>query len=156
MISENDPYVIEFNVRLGDPEAQVLLPLFDSSVFDLMLASINGKIHEINIELKNKYAVTIVLASKGYPEDYNKGMKIEGLNQINENIVFHAGTKLKDNKIVTAGGRVLNVVGIDQYLDKAISKAYLLADQINFENKFYRKDIGSKAFKYYNKREQSL
>ena len=154
MISDGDPYVIEFNVRLGDPEAQVLIPLFDSSVFDMMLASINEKIHEINIKLKNRFAVTVVLASKGYPERYNKGMEVNGLSKINDSIVFHAGTKIQDGKILTSGGRVINVVGVDEHLDEAIKKAYLLAEKINFENKFYRKDIGSKAFKYYNKRKQ--
>ena len=154
MIADEEPYVIEFNVRLGDPETQVLLPLFSSSVFDVMMASINGTIKSVNIKMSNDYAVTVVLAAKGYPEKYNKGMEIKGLNYLNDEIVFHAGTKLKNNKIVSSGGRVLNVVGIDECLEEAISKAYYLCKQIDFKEKYFRTDIGQKAFKYYKVKEQ--
>ena len=95
MINKGTPYVIEFNVRLGDPEAQVLLPLIESSLFDMMLDSVDGNIKEHDIILSSDYAVTVVLASKGYPDKYNKNMKIEGLNNLDNELVFHAGTKYK-------------------------------------------------------------
>jgi len=151
MISKKgNPYVIEFNVRLGDPEAQVLLPLFNSSVFDLILASINKKVNEVTIDMKKKYAVTIVLASKGYPDSYNKGMEVNGLDVLEKDIIFHAGTKLINGKVISVGGRVMNIVAVDESLQGAIDKAYMLVNKVNFENKYYRTDIGSKAYKHYN------
>ena len=149
MINENNPYVIEFNVRLGDPEAQVLLPLINSSVFEMILASVDGNIDSHDIKLSTNYAVAIVLAAKGYPESYNKGMKIKGLEDIKDSIVFHAGTSIRNDTYYTNGGRVLNVVGIDSNLESSISKAYKLAKIIDFEDKYYRMDIGSKAMKYF-------
>tara|TARA_B100001750_G_C15453857_1_gene570445 strand:- start:168 stop:1448 length:1281 start_codon:yes stop_codon:yes gene_type:complete len=153
MIDEGEPYVIEFNVRLGDPEAQVLLPLIKSSVLDMMIASIDGNIENHTIELDSNYAVTVVLSAKGYPEKYNKGMKIKGLNNVQDKIVFHAGTKLENNDFLTNGGRVLNVVGIDENLKQSIFKAYELANIIDFKDKYFRSDIGMKAFKYLEEKE---
>jgi len=153
MIDEGEPYVIEFNVRLGDPEAQVLLPLIESSVLDMMIASIDGNIENHTIELGSNYAVTVVLSAKGYPEKYNKGMKIKGLNNVQDKIVFHAGTKLENNDFLTNGGRVLNVVGIDENLKQSIFKAYELANIIDFKDKYFRSDIGMKAFKYLEEKE---
>ena len=153
MIDEGEPYVIEYNVRLGDPEAQVLLPLVESSMLDMIIFSIEGGIENYDIKLGLNYAVTIVLASKGYPDAYNKGMKIKGLENTKNEIVFHAGTKLKNNEFFTNGGRVLSVVGMDQDLKNSISKAYQLADIIDFEGKYYRTDIGIKAFKYFEEKE---
>ena len=153
MIDEEEPYVIEFNVRLGDPEAQVLLPLIKSSVLDMIIASIDGNIENHTIELDSNYAVTVVLSAKGYPEKYNKGMKIKGLNNIQDKIVFHAGTKLENNDFLTNGGRVLNVVGIDENLKQSIFKAYELANIIDFKDKYFRSDIGMKAFKYLEEKE---
>ena len=153
MIDEEEPYVIEFNVRLGDPEAQVLLPLIKSSVLDMIIASIDGNIENHTIELDSNYAVTVVLSAKGYPEKYNKGMKIKGLNNVQDKIVFHAGTKLENNDFLTNGGRVLNVVGIDENLKQSIFKAYELANIIDFKDKYFRSDIGMKAFKYLEEKE---
>ena len=153
MIDEGEPYVIEFNVRLGDPEAQVLLPLIKSSVLDMIIASIDGNIENHTIELDSNYAVTVVLSAKGYPEKYNKGMKIKGLNNVQDKIVFHAGTKLENNDFLTNGGRVLNVVGIDENLKQSIFKAYELANIIDFKDKYFRSDIGMKAFKYLEEKE---
>ena len=149
MIDDGEPYVIEFNVRLGDPEAQVIIPLIESSFLDMILSSINGTIQNYDIKLKNEYATTVVLAAEGYPESYKKGMKITGLSDLENNIVFHAGTKLENNNFLTNGGRVINVVGIDCKLKKSIFKAYALIDKINFDGKYFRKDIGKKAFKYF-------
>ena len=145
MINEGMPYVIEFNVRLGDPEAQVLLPLIESSLFDMMLDSVDGNIKEHNITLSSDYAVTVVLASKGYPEKYNKNMKIEGLNNLDNELVFHAGTKYRSGIYYANGGRVLNVVGKDKDLTVAKNKAYSIIKKINFENKYYRTDISDKG-----------
>ena len=154
MVNQGDPYVIEYNVRLGDPEAQVVLPLLKGSIYELLSSSVNGTLSQINIDQIDKYAVTVVLAAKGYPGKYNKGMEINGLERVEDEIVFHAGTKVKDNKIFTSGGRVLNVVGIDESLDEAIKKAYEIGDLIIFDQKYFRTDIGKKAFKYFKKEEQ--
>ena len=154
MIDDNEPYVIEFNVRLGDPEAQVLIPLIKSSFLEIILSSINGNLDLLEIDSDNSYAVTVVLASDGYPNSYQKGMKITGLNEINDEIIFHAGTKFENNKLIASGGRVINVIGINKNLKPAIDYAYNLAEKINFKNKYYRKDIGNKAFKYLEKEDE--
>tara|TARA_B110001454_G_C12710920_1_gene430703 strand:- start:494 stop:1777 length:1284 start_codon:yes stop_codon:yes gene_type:complete len=154
MIENNEPYVIEFNVRLGDPEAQVLIPLIKSSFLEIILSSINGNLDSLEIDLDDSYAVTVVLASDGYPDSYQKGMKITGLDEMNNEIIFHAGTKFENNNLITSGGRVMNVIGINKNLKFAIDYAYSLAEKINFENKYYRKDIGNKAFKYFQKKDE--
>ena len=148
MIIENNPYVIEFNVRLGDPEAQVLLPLIKSSVFEMMKDAVNGNIKENKIELSNEYAVTVVLAANGYPDSYNKNMQINGLSMTKDNLIFHAGTSFANGKYYSNGGRVLNVVGKDLELNVAIKNAYDLIEKINFKDKYYRTDIGQKGLKY--------
>tara|TARA_Y100000590_G_scaffold460988_1_gene621567 strand:+ start:708 stop:1988 length:1281 start_codon:yes stop_codon:yes gene_type:complete len=153
MIVDNNPYVIEYNVRLGDPEAQVVLPLIKSSVFDMILSSIDGNLESYDLNLSPKYAVTIVLASDGYPDKYSKGMQIFGLDNLKDQIVFHAGTEIDKDKIICNGGRVLNVVSIDDDLKSSIQKAYELIDNIKFDKMYFRKDIGSKAFKYLMEKE---
>jgi len=150
MIDDNQPYVIEFNVRLGDPEAQVLLPLIDSPVFSILLDSVNGTIDGSEIELSNQYALTVVLAANGYPNQYNKNMKIHGLDKLNDEIIFHAGTKFHVGEYYCNGGRVLNVVGKDDKLDEAKNKAYDIIKKINFDDKYFRKDIGNKGIKRQN------
>jgi len=153
MLVDDEPYVIEFNVRLGDPEAQVLLPLINSSVLDMILYAIDGTIKDYKLKLDANYAVAVVLAAKGYPEDYKKGMIINGLDTVNHDIIFHAGTKIHENKVIANGGRVLSVVGLDLDLNKAISKAYESVKIINFTDKYYRSDIGLKAAVYLNEKE---
>ena len=153
MLVDDEPYVIEFNVRLGDPEAQVLLPLINSSVLDMILYSIDGTIKDYKLKLDANYAVAVVLAAKGYPEDYKKGMIINGLDFVNHDIIFHAGTKIHKNKVIANGGRVLSVVGLDLDLNKAIIKAYESVKIINFIDKYYRSDIGLKATVYLNEKE---
>ena len=148
MIVDNEPYVIEFNVRLGDPEAQVVLPLIKSSVFDMILSSINGSLNQYKLELSSKHAVTIVLAAKGYPDKYPKGMEIFGLEKLKNNIVFHSGTKINENKVFSSGGRILNIVCIEDTLKLSILNAYKLVEKIKFDKMYYRQDIASKAFKY--------
>ena len=154
MIVDDEPFVIEFNVRLGDPEAQVLLPLIQSSVFKMMKDAVNGNINENHIKLSDEYAVTVVLAASGYPDKYNKNMVIEGLNLVKDNLVFHAGTSYDNGKYYSNGGRVLNVVGKHPELSLAIKKAYNLLEKINFKDKYYRTDIGQKGLKYLDEKYQ--
>ena len=148
MIVDEEPYVIEFNVRMGDPETQVVIPLLDSSLYHLLDSSLDTKLSDINLKISSKTAVTVVLAAEGYPESYNKGMKIDGLDQIDKELVFHAGTKLIEGEIVTSGGRVLNVIGFGENLQSAIEEAYKISDKINFNDKFLRRDIGQKGLSY--------
>ena len=148
MIIDDEPYVIEFNVRLGDPEAQVLLPLIQSSILKMMQDAVNGDIKKNLIKLSDEYAVTVVLAASGYPDSYNKNMLIEGLNETKNHLVFHAGTSFDNGKYYSNGGRVLNVVAKDSELNLAIRKAYQLLEKINFKDKYFRTDIGHKGLKY--------
>ena len=148
MIVDGDPYVIEFNVRMGDPETQVVIPLLDSSLYHLLDSSLDTKLSDIDLKISSKTAVTVVLSAKGYPESYKKGMRIDGLDQIDKGLVFHAGTKLVGGEIVASGGRVLNVVGFGENLQSAIEEAYKISDKINFNDKFLRRDIGQKGLSY--------
>ena len=145
--NSGDPYVIEFNTRFGDPETQVVLPKISSDIADMFIASANGTIDRYKLELNDNHCCTVVLASNGYPDKYDTGKKITGLNDITgDAFVFHAGTKSVNGEILTSGGRVLNVTGIsDIGLKEAINIAYHNANNINFENKYYRKDIGLKG-----------
>jgi len=142
-----DPYVIEFNTRFGDPETQVVLPIISSDIAGLFLASANGTIKDYGLKFNDNFCCTVVLASGGYPGEFDTGKEINGLNDLSDDtIVFHSGTKLKDGKILTSGGRVLCVTGISNIgLKEAINIAYHSADKIKFENKYYRTDIGLKG-----------
>ena len=148
MIVSGDPYVIEFNVRMGDPETQVVIPLLESSFYNLLDKCLEGKLSTTNLEISSRTAVAVVLAAEGYPGNYNKGMRIDGLDSINDELVFHAGTKLKGNEIITSGGRVLNVIGFGENLQSAIVNTYKISDKINFKGKFFRTDIGQKGLNY--------
>ncbi len=149
MIDEHgNPYVIEFNTRFGDPETQVVLPLIKSDLLALLLASSEGKIEGYKLETYNEYYACVVMASKGYPDSYETGNEIKGLENVSADcIVFHAGTKLSDNgKVISSGGRVLNIVaGSKNNLKFAIDKAYAAVKKISFENEYYRTDIGKKG-----------
>lgn len=138
--------VIEYNCRFGDPETQVVLPRLKSDLCDIFNAVIDQKLDEINIEWDEKACVCVVMASGGYPKKYEKGYKIDGIKQAESlgALVFHAGTKLDDNNILTNGGRVLGVTALGDNLDDAIQKAYKYVDLINFKNAHFRKDIGIK------------
>jgi phosphoribosylamine--glycine ligase len=148
LIVDGDPYVIEFNVRMGDPETQVVIPLLESSLFDLLNSCSDGNLSACNLKISSKTAVTVVLAAQGYPDTYKKGMKIDGLDKTSNELVFHAGTSLIDNQIVTSGGRVLNVIGFGDSLESAIDNAYEISNKISFDGKFFRKDIGQKGLSY--------
>ncbi len=143
MIENNKPKVLEFNVRFGDPETQSILLRLDSDLFEIMNAVSENKLSEINIKWKKEHAGCLVLASKGYPGKYEKNLEIRGIENVGEDIiVFHAGTSIKDNKLVTSGGRVLNICALGNSLEEIRSKLYKAAEIIDFSGKQYRKDIG--------------
>ena len=148
MIVDNNPFVIEFNVRMGDPETQAVIPLLKSSFYRLLDDCLDGELDRTNLEISSQTAAIIVLAAEGYPSSYQKGMRINGIDESNSDLVFHAGTSLVDGNLVTSGGRVLNVVGFGNDLRTAIDKAYKLANEIEFEGKFFRTDIGKKGLSY--------
>lgn len=138
ILVNNEPYVLEFNVRLGDPEAQVILPIIGFSLLDLKDGK-NIKVYDEK-EYSEKKAVCVVLASKGYPEKYEVGKEIN-IKETKETIIFHAGTSFRDGKLVTSGGRVLNVVGLGKSFKEAREKVYKDIQNVFFENMYYRKDI---------------
>ncbi|MBI9075513.1 MAG: phosphoribosylamine--glycine ligase [Desulfatibacillum sp.] len=151
MIDGDDIKVLEFNARFGDPEAQPLLMRLKTDLVDIMEAISREQLHTINLEIDSRAAVCVVLASKGYPGSYDKGMPISGLDDVKrmkDVFVFHAGTALEDGKIVTAGGRVLGVTALGDTIDKAIDKAYKATDKIKWTGVYKRKDIGQKAGKH--------
>ena len=138
----NQPKVIEYNVRMGDPETQVVLPRIKNDFVELLSACSQKKLNQINLEIVTDYYTNIVLASGGYPEDYQKGFQISGLNEVEDSIVFHAGTSFNNEKVVTNGGRVLSVVSSAKTMKEALNISYSNIEKINFKGKVYRKDIG--------------
>jgi len=143
MITDEGPKTIEFNARFGDPETQVILPRLKTDLVDIMLAVVNGTLDQIEIECTEDACVGVVMASGGYPNSYNTGFPISGLNDLDEDVyVFHAGTKLgEDNQVLTSGGRVLTVVALGSTLTEAREKVYANISRISFEGCHYRKDI---------------
>lgn len=151
MIKDGKPYVLEFNARMGDPECQPILMRMDSDFFEYLEAASKSALDQKPpFSWKKQSAVCVVLASKGYPESYPKGDEIFGLDSANSDsvVVFHAGTKKQDSKILTNGGRVLGVTALGKSLADAITNAYVAVDKISWENKYYRKDIGKKGLRY--------
>jgi phosphoribosylamine--glycine ligase len=153
MMTETGPKVVEFNCRLGDPETQVVLPLIDDDFAKLCLAAAEKKLPASNAPQKNATAVCIVMASGGYPDKYPTGKEIHGLEKFSGSanaVVFHAGTKMTDGKIVTAGGRVLGVTAIGEGKDlkETIELAYAAVSNISFEGEYHRTDIGAKGLRY--------
>ena len=148
MITADGPKVVEFNARFGDPETQVVLPLLQSDLVDVMMACVNGKLHETTVEWKQEAAVCVVLAASGYPGTYRKGQPISGLEQAQQYgaAVFHAGTASDSDQLVTAGGRVLGVTAISETIAAAVDKAYQAVEHIQFEGMHYRRDIACRAF----------
>ena len=151
MIVDGEPYVIEFNVRMGDPETQVVLPLLKSSLFELLWNATEGKLKQAKVLSSSQTAVTVVMAAEGYPGKYKKGMKIKGLDTIKDRLVFHAGTRKQNYDIVTSGGRILNAVGFGKDLKSAIDDAYDIVKAVDFSGKYYRKDIGGRGLQYLKK-----
>ena len=150
MLKDGEPYVLEYNVRMGDPECQPILMRMDSDLFEYLVGSVEGTLENTPlISWKNKSAVCIVLASKGYPESYPKGEEIFGLgNTFDDAYIFHAGTKELDKKTITNGGRVLGVTALGDTLEAAIKRAYDVTEKISWENKYLRTDIGKKGLSH--------
>ena len=150
MIRDGEPSVLEYNVRMGDPECQPITMRMNSDLYDYFVASVDGKLSSISpISWKNQSAVCVVLASEGYPESYPKNEEISGFDSISNNAyVFHAGTKKIDGKILSNGGRVLGVTALGDSLESAISNAYAATEKISWSHKYCRKDIGQKGLTY--------
>ena len=148
MIKNNEPYLIEYNVRMGDPECQTILPLLKNDLLDTIVKCVDGKLNEIEINWKNKKSICIVVTSKGYPGEFKKNVMIKNLENLksNENqYIFHAGTKFTDNKYFSSGGRVLNFVSVNEDFKLARNNSLKLIENLKWENGFYRKDIGFKV-----------
>ena len=137
-----DPKVIEYNVRMGDPETEVVLPRLKNDMISLLLAVHEGKLGEIDLEIDERTATTVMAVSGGYPEAYQKGYPIDGLEDTQDALVFHAGTRSEEAKVLTNGGRVLAVTCFGEDHQEALSKSYANLAKINFEKMYYRKDIG--------------
>ena len=152
MITKRGPKVIEYNCRFGDPETQVVLPLLKTDLLTVMQAVTEERLADIKVEFSTDSACCVIMASKGYPEKYEKGYEISIPSHISEN-VYVAGAENKNDTLVTSGGRVLGVVSTAQNLDSAIESAYSLVEQISFDNAYYRRDIGARALACFKKGE---
>ena len=144
MLTEKGPKVIEYNCRFGDPETQVVLPLLESDLFEIMEATTNGTLTEKMVKFSDKSACCVVMASNGYPQKYETGFELTIPTEI-DGEVYVAGAKIEDGKLLTAGGRVLGAVAVDDTLKGAVDKAYNLVPEIKFENAYFRHDIGQRA-----------
>ena len=148
MIKNDNPYLVEFNVRMGDPECQTILPLLKNDLCEIFFNCCTGKLSEKMIKLNDEKSICIVVCSKGYPEDYKKNSEIKQLNKLslkNNEYIFHAGTKLKDNKILNSGGRVLNFVAVSNNLKKSREDLIKLINRLDWKDGFFRKDIAHKV-----------
>jgi phosphoribosylamine--glycine ligase len=146
MLTADGPRVLEFNCRFGDPETQAILPLLESDLLDIVEACATNRLAEVAIKWRSGAAACVVMASEGYPSKYPSGREIRGLDAtFNRAVVFHAGTKSSEGKVVTAGGRVLGVTGLGMDFREAIENAYQAVGQIEFEGMQYRRDIGRRA-----------
>ncbi|AWA29245.1 phosphoribosylamine--glycine ligase [Flavobacterium magnum] len=143
---KGEPMVIEYNVRMGDPETEVVIPRLKSDLVALFVAVANGQLDDFPLEIDTRSATTIMVVSGGYPEDYEKGKAITGIDSIEDSMVFHAGTAERDGDIVTNGGRVLAVTSYGDHFDEAIKKSYQNIAKLHFDKMYYRKDIGFDLF----------
>lgn len=146
MLTKDGPKVVEYNSRFGDPETQVVLPLLDSDLLTIMQATTYGTLEETQVRFKDEYAACVIMASDGYPEHYEKGYEISIPEEVS-NMVFVAGAKLSNGKLLTNGGRVLGCSGIGESLQDAIDHAYAVVEKVHFDNQYYRHDIGQRALK---------
>jgi phosphoribosylamine--glycine ligase len=137
-----EPFVIEYNCRMGDPETEAVLPRIQSDFAELMMATGKQQLDTIDLQIDSRFATTVVMVSGGYPGNYEKGYEVKGLDKPTESIVFHSGTSLTNGHVVTNGGRVFAVTSLDDTLQGALDKSYQTAHQINFDYAYYRKDIG--------------
>ncbi|MEH7085793.1 phosphoribosylamine--glycine ligase [Neobacillus drentensis] len=148
MLTKSGPKVIEYNARFGDPETQVVLPLLETDLLEILIASLSGELENVEVKWKDKSAVCVIMSSAGYPGPYEKGQVIKGLEHITyPTIAFHAGTTAKDGEILTNGGRVLGITAIGDHLKEARDLAYQSVEKVSFIGVHYRTDIGSKAFR---------
>ena len=142
IIVKGEPIVIEYNVRMGDPETEVVIPRIKSDLVELFQAVADGKLNEVSLEIDERSATTVMMVSGGYPEEYEKGKEISGLDKVEGSLVFHAGTKLENGKVVTNGGRVLAITSFGNDFQDAIKKSYQNIDKLHFDKMYFRKDIG--------------
>jgi phosphoribosylamine-glycine ligase len=150
MLTPDGPKVLEYNVRFGDPETQVILPRLQTDLAEVLMAAASGRLGEVSLSWSSHVAVSVVIASGGYPGDYETGKPISGLGAaagIPGVTVYHAGTKVVDGATVTSGGRVLNVTAVAPDFETAIVRAYQAVDEIAFDGAFHRTDIGRKALR---------
>ena len=142
MVENGNPKVIEYNVRMGDPETEVVIPRIKSDLLNLFKGIGNGSFSEVDFNISEEVATTVMLVSGGYPGSYEKGKEMTGFNEIEDSVIFHAGTKNSNDRILTNGGRVLAITSFGNNIDEALNKSFTNAEKINFEGKYYRKDIG--------------
>ena len=148
MIVKDEPYLIEYNVRMGDPECQTILPKLKTDFADVIIASVNKNLKSINLEWHDDKSLCVVLCSKGYPDDYQNNIEIKNLNKVHlteDDFIFHAGTKKDGDKILSNGGRVLNFVVRSKNFKNSRDRALQLIKQLNWSNGYFRKDIGFKV-----------
>ena len=146
MLTKNGPKVIEYNCRFGDPETQVVLPLLESDLLTVMKATTDGALDKTEVKFSKRSACCVIVASNGYPQSYESGFEMDIPADVADS-VYVAGAKIKDGKLVTAGGRVLGVTAVEDTLEDAIKSAYKKTEKVKFENAYYRRDIGAKALK---------
>ena len=137
-----EPYVIEYNVRMGDPETQVVIPRIKNDLLNVFIKCLDEKINEVELDIENNFTTTVILAADGYPESYKKGDDIRNLEEFSNSKIFHAGTKKENNRILSNGGRVIACTGYGESLEDALKNSYKLAENISWDNKYFRKDIG--------------
>ena len=148
MIAKDEPYLIEYNIRMGDPECQVILPRLKTDIVRIFKNAVSNKLKNTKINWEKKKSMTIVLCAKGYPRSYKKNLQIDNINKIKllkTDFIYHAGTKLTMNKLRSNGGRILNITSIGNNFLKIRKKIILIIKKLNFKNSFYRKDIGWKV-----------
>ena len=142
MIENGKAKLLEFNVRFGDPETQSIMLRLDSDLYDIMVGCATKTLKDVEVKWNDQHVACLVLASGGYPGSYAKGIEIKNIDDCDDCVIFHAGTAIKDGKLVTSGGRVLNICATGSSLEDVRNKVYAVADKIDFEGKYYRKDIG--------------
>ena len=138
----DEPYVIEYNVRMGDPETEVVLPRINTDLVELLQAAATQELKDTELEVNPDTAATVMLVSGGYPEAYEKGKVITGIDEVKESIVFHAGTKMSKDELQTNGGRVIALTSFGENFDAALKKSYQSAQILHFDKMYYRKDLG--------------